>query len=155
MKQSLLNQVINLLEEDLKTIRSAAAETHRASTGDESKQEGKYDTRGLEASYLAEAQADQVRQLEQSLHKLNTLTLIEEPDEVIPGTIVIVSSDKTDQDSQFFLLPAGGGTMLKYEDQDLTVITPSSPIGMVLLARSIGDILQTDQLGEIFISEIY
>lgn len=155
MKQKLLHQVINLLEDDLKILRLSAAETHRSSTGDESKQEGKYDTRGLEASYLAEAQADKVRQLEESLHKLNSLVLKDDPDSVISGALVIVSSSETDLDSQFFILPAGGGITLDYEGEPLIVITPGSPIGSALLGESIGDVVHTEQLGEIFISEIY
>ncbi len=155
MKQSLLNEVVNLLEDDLKTLKRAAAETHRASTGDESKQEGKYNTRGLEASYLAEAQANQVRQFEEGLQKLKLLTLTEELDSVILGALIVVSDTETDEDSQFLLLPTGGGMMLKHEGETLTVITPGSPIEAALLGKSIGDTIQTDQLGEIFISEIY
>lgn len=152
MKQKLLDQVIQQLESDLVTLRRAAAETHKASTSEESKQEGKYDTRGLEASYLAGAQASQVQSLEEGLHKLKNLTLQEDLDTVLLGTIVVLSGE---DEYQYFLLPAGGGITLEYEDAHLTIITPESPIGAMILGKSIADSLESEQLGEVFISEIY
>jgi len=152
MKQELLDQVIDTLETDLTTLRRAAAETHKESTAEENKAESKYDTRGLEASYLAEAQAGQVASLEEGLRKLKSLVLSEESDDVIPGSIVILSGD---EEYQYFLLPAGGGITLEYEDEPLTVITPESPIGALVLARSIADELESEQLGQVFVSEIY
>lgn len=59
-KHDLIQQVITSLRENLEVLRKAAMETHSNSTDAQSKQEGKYDTRKLEASYLAEAQAEKV-----------------------------------------------------------------------------------------------
>ena len=153
MKTKLLHQVITQLEDDLASLKKAAAETHSVSTGDENKQEGKYDTRSIEASYLADAQAEQAKQLEEGIFKLRNLTLTDEPDTVILSSIIILSSD--DQDTQFFLLPAGGGITLEYENLPLTVITPESPIGKVILGKSIADQLEDTPIGTVFISEIY
>ena len=152
-KQQLLQQVITLLETDFEGLSTAAAQTHKESTSAESKQEGKYDTRGLEASYLADAQAEQVVLLQENIVRLKTLEMEDDPDIVKPGCIVILSSDTSDH--QFFLLPAGGGIELQYEDQPLIVITPESPLGELILGKSITDTLTTTQLGEVFISEIY
>ena len=153
MKLALLNQVITLLETDLETLSHAAAQTHRESTSAESKQEGKYDTRGLEASYLADAQAEQVVLLQENIIRLKTLEMEDDADIVKPGSIAILSSDSNDH--QFFLLPAGGGIELQYEGQALTVITPESPIGALILGKTITDTLSTPQLGDVFVSEIY
>ncbi len=154
-KQELLNQIINLLEDDLAGFSRAAAATHQESTNAESKQESKYDTRGLEASYLAEAQAEQVLLLQQAVQKLKALDLTasNDSDIVKPGCIVILSGEH--EDYQFFLLPAGGGTEVSYENQPLTVITPDSPIGELILGKSITDTLHSNQLGDVFVSEIY
>ena len=153
MKSQLLNQVIHQLEADLAGLKKAAAETHSISTGDENKQESKYDTRSIEASYLADAQAAQAKSLEESIYKLRNLTLTDDPDTVILGSIVILSSETTEH--QFFLLPAGGGITLEYENLPLTVITPESPIGEKIIATSIIDQLQLPTIGSVFISEIY
>ena len=58
-KPALIRQIRSLLEEQL-TITLAAAENARGNaTGDETKSDGKYDTRAIEAAYLAGAQAEQ------------------------------------------------------------------------------------------------
>ena len=152
MKNKLLKQVILQLENDLITIRRAAAETHKESTAEENKAESKYDTRGLEASYLAEAQAAQVANLEKGLRKLKNLTLTNDEDTVTLGSIVILSGDA---EHQYLLLPTGGGIQLQYENQPITVITPESPIGSIIIGKSIADQLHSKQLGQIFVSEIY
>jgi len=154
MKTQLRDQVINQLEIDLAGLKKAAAETRSVSSGDENKQEGKYDTRSIEASYLAEAQADQAKQIEEAIFKLNNLLLSEEPDTAILGSIVILS-DEEDVDHQFFILPAGGGIILEYEGIPLTVITPESPIGDTILNKSIADHIPESPIGSVFISEIY
>lgn len=154
MKTQLRDQVINQLEIDLAGLKKAAAETRSVSSGDENKQESKYDTRSIEASYLAEAQADQAKQIEEAIFKLNNLLLSEEPDTAILGSIVILS-DEEDVDHQFFILPAGGGIILEYEGIPLTVITPESPIGDTILNKSIADHIPESPIGSVFISEIY
>ena len=154
MKEKLKKQVISKLNEDLNSLKKAAAETRSVSSDDENKQEGKYDTRSIEASYLAEAQADQATQIEESIFKLQNLILPEEPDTVILGSIAILT-DTEDHDLQFFLLPAGGGISLEYENQPLMVITPESPIGEKIIAKALLDNIEETPIGPVFISEIY
>jgi len=154
MKDNLKQQVIIKLESDLAGLKKAAAETRSVSSDDENKQEGKYDTRSIEASYLAEAQAEQATQIEESIFKLQNLIIPEEPDTAILGSIVILT-DAEDNDLQFFLLPSGGGVSLEYEDQPLTVITPESPIGEKIITKALLDHIEDTPLGPVFVSEIY
>jgi hypothetical protein len=155
MKSQLRDQVIQQLESDLTGLKKAAAETHSSSTGDENKAEGKYDTQSIEASYLADAQSAQAKQLEEGLYKLRNLTLTDDPDTATLGSIVILSSDHQESDHQFFLLPAGGGITLEYENFPLTVVTPESPIGKRIIATTIADQLEDTPIGTVFVSEIY
>ncbi len=154
MKNKLRDQVILQLETDLASLKKAAAETHSLSTGDENKQEGKYDTRSIEASYLADAQTQQAKQLEEGIFKLRNLTLTDDPDTAILGAIVILTTEDA-SDYQFFLLPAGGGITLEYEDSPLTIVTPESPIGEIIITSSIADQLPDTPIGPAYISEIY
>jgi hypothetical protein len=153
MKSKLRDQVIHQLNSDLTGLKKAAAETHSTSTGDENKAEGKYDTQSIEASYLADAQSAQAKQLEEGIYKLRNLPLTDDPDTALLGSIVILSSD--DDDHQFFLLPAGGGITLEYENLPLTVITPESPIGKRIIATTIAEQLKDTPIGTVFVSEIY
>jgi len=154
MKEKLKDQVILQLQTDLTSLKKAAAETHSVSTDAENKQESKYDTRGIEASYLADAQAEQATFIEEGIFKLQNLSLPDEPDSAILGSIVILT-DEEDNDLQFFLLPAGGGISLEYEDLPLTVITPESPIGEKIITKSLLDHIEDTPIGSIFVSEIY
>ncbi len=155
MKTKLRDQVIQQLEADLAGLTKAAAETHSVSTGDENKQEGKYDTRSIEASYLADAQAAQAKTLEEGILKLRNLSLTDDPDTAILGSIVILSSPSDNDDHQYFLLPAGGGTTLEYETIPLTVVTPESPIGREIIGKEITDQLKDTPIGTVYVSEIY
>jgi len=153
MKQKLLEQVIQEMKSDLLGLKKAAAETRALSSGDEMKQEGKYDTRSIEASYLAEAQSGQAQVIEDGIYKLRNLRLENEPDTIILGSIAILSTDGADH--QFFILPAGGGILLEYDYLPLTVITPESPIGEKIITKGIADQIEDTPIGSVFVSEIY
>ena len=56
-KKRLLEEIIARLRADAAKMKAAALATHEEATHEDNKAESKYDTRGLEASYLAEAQA--------------------------------------------------------------------------------------------------
>ncbi len=154
MKNKLKEQVILQLEKDLASLKKAAAETHSVSTGDENKQEGKYDTRGIEASYLADAQAEQAKLIEEGIFKIQNLTLPDEPETAILGSIIILTDDN-DNDHQFLILPAGGGIELEYEDQPLTVLTPESPVGKKIIHKALLDKIEDTPIGTVYLSEIY
>ncbi|MFC5050388.1 hypothetical protein ACFPK9_07170 [Rubritalea spongiae] len=154
-KHDLIQSVLKSLQHDLDVLRKAALETHRSSTSEESKAEGKYDTRGLEASYLAEAQAEQVVQLEESIAKFTKINTDElngdEP--IASGSMIIVSTDENDL--AYLMLPAGGGMQLSSQGLDFTVITPDSPVGSALIGRNVGEQVELPQHGSVFISDLW
>jgi len=58
-KSDLLTQIIASLQESLEALQNTARASHAEATHESSKPENKYDTRGLEAAYLAGGQARQ------------------------------------------------------------------------------------------------
>lgn len=154
-KHDLIQQVTTALQSDLDVLRKAAMETHQDSTGAESKAEGKYDTRGLEASYLAEAQAGKVLHLEESISKLKQLSTddVEDDQPIAPGCMVIVSTD--DNDLSYMMLPAGGGMSLSSQGLEFIVVTPDSPIGAALLGKYLGNKVELPQHYKAFISDLW
>src|SRR5690606_21249633 len=62
MKEPLIAAIRTELRHRLERLSSAAREAHAAATDPGSKAESKYDTRRLEASYLASGQARQVEE---------------------------------------------------------------------------------------------
>ena len=140
-KQALLQKVIARLEQDREAMLSAARATYEAATHEESEAEDQYDTRGLEASYLAGAQAKRVADLDQLILQYRFLKLetFAAGDPIKPTALVEVEAE--DGKSLFcFLLPKGGGLHVEHDGHNVQLITPQSPLGEALLGRSVGEI---------------
>ncbi len=143
-------ELVARIREDLKSrferMRAAATEAKEAATDDSSRAENKYDTRGLEASYLAAGQAEQAEALAELIQLFGALALpdFDEGDEIAPGALV-----EADLDGElvFYLLaPGGGGVICDYLGCELTVLAPGSPLREKLLGHVAGDILNDPPL---------
>ena len=44
-----------------------------------------------------------------------------------------------DEPRAFFVLPYGGGVVLRVGGVEMTVVTPSSPMGQALIGKQVGD----------------
>ena len=73
-KAQLLKQIIASLSESLGVLDKAARASHAEATHESSKAESKYDTRGLEAAYLAGGQARQAKEILDSIKLYEALT---------------------------------------------------------------------------------
>ena len=74
-KQKILAKLREKLEAEMQVMISAALIAREDATHEESKAEDKYDTRGLEASYLAGAQAKRAAELQRIIHSLQNLEI--------------------------------------------------------------------------------
>ena len=72
-KGTLIKQIIGSLTESLAVLEKAARASHEEATHESSKAESKYDTRGLEAAYLAGGQARQAREILDSIKAYEAL----------------------------------------------------------------------------------
>src|SRR5271163_893231 len=72
-KKRLIKQIIASLSESLVVLEKAARASHAEATHESSKAESKYDTRGLEAAYLAAGQARQAREIMDSIKLYESL----------------------------------------------------------------------------------
>lgn len=131
----------------------ALSGAREAATGADTKAENKYDTRGLEASYLAAGQAEQADELLRALHAVESFDFPEFDldDPIGPGALV-----ETEQEGEihhYLLAPAGGGIVLSGESGDpVTVLGPSSPLAQRLTGQSSGSILHSP---EILVLEVF
>ena len=66
-KEALIKKIVARLREELEAYFNAARTAHEEATHEQSKAENKYDTRGLEASYLAHGQSRQAAELEAAI----------------------------------------------------------------------------------------
>ncbi len=138
-KKALLHAYEKLIAADLLVLTQAALAAHEAATHAESKAEDQYDTRGLEASYLAGAQSKRALELEAllAMYRFMDLKNFTKDDPIASTAIVEVESDG--KRLFYFLMPKGGGMSATQEGKQILVITPQSPVGEALLGRKVGD----------------
>ena len=74
-KEDLLDKIITTLTSDLSILTEAAKTAHAAATHAECLPDNKYDTTGLEASYVAQGQANRAQDIRKSLDTYRTLSL--------------------------------------------------------------------------------
>lgn len=143
-KAKLIEQIIHQLEENLQTNIAAALATYEAATGEESQAENEYDTRGLEASYLAGAQAKRVGEIEEQLHIYRQLKPKEFGKNDPIDATALVKVEHNNKVSYVFLMPKAGGIALSVDGHAVQVITPMSPLGEALVGLKVGDVAIVD-----------
>ena len=138
-KGELLRSIIAHLRATLAAGTTAARATTAAATDPDSKAENKYDTRNLEASYLARGQAFRVAETMEALGDFESLTV----KTFAPGQPIsegaLVSLHGAEGTLLYFIGPAAGGTEVALDGNAITVVTPSSPLGAKLMGRRTGD----------------
>ncbi len=152
MKKQIILAIITKLREELAATLASASAAHEAATGAESRAENQYDTRGLEASYLAEAQmkraADGERQIAMYMAMLDHIprggTGVS-PLQVSVGSLVELAQGT--RRTHYFIVNGGGGLSLQVEGRTINVITTQSPMGDALLAHQIGNVVEVEMQG--------
>lgn len=139
MKQQILDELIKRAREELLGLEESAKANHDFATDQEFKAESKYDTRALEASYLASAEAKRVEELKLEVQILEEVDLTQSSKlgEISIGALVELSHQ--DQKRKYFLIPTAGGTLIKIEDEAVLVVSVFSPIGDALMGLKTGD----------------
>jgi hypothetical protein len=134
-KAQIIRQIVASLSESLGVLEKAARASHAEATHESSKAESKYDTRGLEAAYLAGGQARQAKEILDSIKLYETLMAKDfAADEPIELT-ALVELDAAGTRSFYFIGPKNGGLELIYQRKEITVITPQSPLGQELMGK--------------------
>src|ERR1043165_6479202 len=108
-KSKLLEQIIEALRDSLAVLEKAARASHAEATHESSKAENKYDTRGLEAAYLARGQSRQAKAVLDSIKIYEALCPKNfAPNEAVDLTALVeLALDGTR--SIFFIGPRNGG----------------------------------------------
>ena len=134
-KQDVVDALKRAADESLVAAERAQAIATDEATSDQSKAEGKYDTRATEASYLARGQAERVVQLRDLVHwyeRLDTercLTIVK------PGALVALEGEG---EQVLFVGPVGGQTV-SVSGVTIKTISLVSPLGRALNGLSEGD----------------
>lgn len=129
LKRALLAQ----LEEQLKAARAAHTAATEGAISDEARPENDKDTRGLEQSYLARGHAQRVAELEAAISSVAAMP-VSDAERVMLGALVTIEDEGRTR--AIYLAVAGGGLVLA---NDVTVVTPTSPMGRALLGKEADD----------------
>jgi hypothetical protein len=138
-KTLLLEQLIASLNENLTVLDKAARASHSEATHESSRAENKYDTRGLEAAYLAGGQARKAKEIIDSIKLYQSLRLRDfGPEDPIDLTAVVkLEADRLQ--TMYFIGPKSGGLEVEYDGQEIVVVTPQSPLGQNLVGKKMGE----------------
>lgn len=135
--------IIAALLLELESVRASAAAAHEGATGEDSKAENQYDTRGLEQSYLAGAQASRAEALEATVSLMKQLKLRTFADGDAIALTALVSLDDGDRTERYFISPEGGGI----KAGSVVVVTPQAPVGKALIGKRVGDFVEVRTRG--------
>ena len=138
-KRALIQKIVARLTSELGVYFRAAQNSRAEATHEQSKADNKYDTRGLEASYLARGQSKQAAELEAAITEFEKL----EARKFAPGEKIEIGALvelKADGETAFYFIgPRAGGTEVVQDEKDVLVITPQSPLGAQLMDKKQGE----------------
>src|SRR5436309_6605585 len=123
-KSTLIERIIEALHDSLAVLEKAARAAHEQATHESSKAENKYDTRGLEAAYLAGGQARQAREILESIKVYESLPVKEFGSEAPIELSAMVELETEGAIGWYFIGPRSGGLEVEYQGTEAMVITP-------------------------------
>lgn len=138
-KPAILRALLDALRARLERNRSLASHAAASATHDQAKAEDKYDTRGLELTYLAAGATDRVEELRRVLAQYAFWSLPDTPmTTIVPGALVGLEDDDG-REKTVFLAPFGDGESLEVEGASIQAVTLRAPLGAALLGKEQGD----------------
>ena len=142
-KTEILQRIVEQLTHDLAIQFNAAITAHEASTDSENIPDNKYETLALEASYVAQGQANRAREIKLALEAYKQLTLQHfDNDSAIRLTALVTLASDEAVTRKVFLGPREGGMKLVDDQTEIVVITPASPLGRALIGKCAGDLVR-------------
>jgi transcription elongation GreA/GreB family factor len=143
-KRALIKKILAQLTAELEVYFRAAHAAHAEATHEQNKAENKYDTRGLEASYLARGQSRQAMETKAAIAAFEKLVprKFGAGDPVDLGALVEV--EQRSERTLYFIGPKAGGTEVVHEGREVLVITPQSPLGAQLHGKKSGERLRLE-----------
>jgi len=138
-KRTLIRKIVARLTEELQVCFRAANASRAEAKHEQNKAEDKYDTRGLEASYLARGQSRQAAEIESAIAEFEKLAVRKfgNGEAIDPGALVELETGG--EHSFYFIGPRAGSMEVVHEKREILVITPQSPLGEQLIGKKQGD----------------
>ena len=140
-KQEILTLIIERLRADLLVAEQAVAIARDTATHKDALGSSQYETMGLEASYLAHGQGQRLLEIERALGYFSRLKLPAPNESVSLGSLVELH-DENCVAQYLWLAAEAGGLKVEYAGENITVVTPKSPLGRALIGREAGEVVE-------------
>ena len=138
-KASIVEKIIATLSAELEGYARSAKAARDYAADDQCKAENKYDTRGLESSYLSNGQSRQAAEVMHAMQQYESLVVRDFAPEEPINVGALLELKRKGKRLLYFLGPSAGGTEIESEGSEVFVITPQSPIGRQLIGRKCGE----------------
>ncbi len=145
-KKTVIDQLKANIQKELDAAKQAYDTSHKHATDQDLKADGKYDTRSIEAGYLAGAQMKRVNELEEEFKLIEEVNIDHKPDMVSVGSLI--SLRHNGQERFYFISSTSGGTMINVEGQVVLIISAFSPIGTEVLSLKAGESFEVEVAGK-------
>ena len=132
IKQQLMVKIEQKICADILASQNALRSTKELASSEEFKAESKWDTRGIEAGYLAGAQERRVKELEIELITIKALSSNLRTQESVNIGAIIWTNDRN-----YFITSQSGGFDIQVDSMLFKVISFKSPIYKKLLNEEI------------------
>ncbi len=147
-KTRLHQLLLDALKAELEATLKAAEVAREGATHEDAVAKSKYDTHGLELSYLAGSQFERARQMEAKITLLesNPFRMFGEDDEIDVGALVTLRASGKTQSQSYLISNIGAGLDLDFDGRPILVISPESPLGSRLVTRYAGELIENKNL---------
>lgn len=141
-KNKIFEKIIIKVTKEVAVLERAMKSAHEDATHSETKQEGKYDTRAIEAGYLAGAQAERARILKSNLDlliKLKDSNLPKSGKAKIGSCVCLENEDNPGDKRYYVIIPLIAGVEVEIDGKTYMSLTPESALGKKLIGRAVED----------------
>lgn len=140
-RTTILGLIVERLRADLAAVEKAVAVARDTATHPDALGSSKYETMGLEASYLAQGQGQRLLEIERVLGYFSRLEL-PPADGTVALTSLVELQGEEGEAQYLWLAPEAGGLKVDCFGEEITVVTPKSPLGAALIGREAGEIVE-------------
>lgn len=140
-KRKIHSLLLEALKGERDAILYAATSAKEGATHEDAVAKSKYDTHGLELSYLAGSQFERAKQVETkiALFENSLFQDFHEDDLIDVGAIVTVRDIGNSRQRTYLISTIGAGLTLTWNELSILVVSPESQLGEAMLSLGVGD----------------
>jgi len=141
---SALTAIRTALRERASVLQANADVARDEATHEDSRAENKYDTRAIEAGYLAGAQAKRARDAAADAAWFEALPDAGPGGDAVRGPALVALEDDDGVVHHYFVAARAGGLRVDVGDTAVRVVTLDAPLGRALVGAEVDDDVEVD-----------